>query len=67
MRALILAFALPLGLVACAEDPYDGYDTDGDGLLSESEYDAGIGDADFGAYDVDGDGFINEEEYDVYE
>lgn len=43
------------------------YDTDADGMLSESEYDTGIGDENFGTYDTDGDGFLNDEEYGAYE
>jgi hypothetical protein len=46
---------------------YGGYDTDEDGLLSESEYDAGIGDGAFATYDTDGDGFLSEDEYSAYE
>ena len=36
-------------------------------MLSETEYDAGIGDGAFATYDADGDGFLNDEEYGVYE
>ena len=46
---------------------YGGYDTDNDMMLSETEYDAGIGDGAFATYDADGDGFLNDEEYGVYE
>ena len=44
-----------------------GYDTDNDMMISEMEYDAGIGDGAFATYDTDGDGFLNEEEYVMYE
>ena len=43
-----------------------GYDTDGDMMLSQAEYDAAVGDANFQTYDTDGDGFLNETEYGVY-
>ncbi len=48
-------------------DLYGGYDADGDGFLSETEYtEAGLV-GDFGEYDADGDGMYNEEEYGLYE
>ncbi|WP_420454593.1 hypothetical protein [Rubrivirga sp.] len=43
------------------------YDTDADGMLSEDEYNTGIGDGAFGTYDTDADGFLNDDEYGVYE
>ena len=43
------------------------YDTDADGMLSEDEYNAGIGDDNFSIYDTDADGMINDDEYVVYE
>ena len=46
---------------------YGAYDTDADGLLSEDEYNTGIGDDAFGTYDADADGFLNDDEYGVYE
>ena len=46
---------------------YDSYDLDNDGLLSNDEYDAGIGDDDFGTYDTNADGFLDDDEYGVYE
>ena len=46
---------------------YGGYDTDSDGLLSNDEYDAGVGDGAFTTYDTDADGYLNDDEYGVYE
>ena len=43
------------------------YDTDGDGMINETEYDAGIGDGAFATYDTDADGFLNDDEYMMYE
>ena len=48
-------------------DGFTSYDTDADGLLSEDEYNTGIGDENFGTYDTDADGFLSEDEYGVYE
>ena len=48
-------------------DGFVNYDTDADGLISNDEYDTGIGDNEFGTYDTDADGFLSEEEYGVYE
>ena len=46
---------------------YGTYDLDNDGLLSNDEYDTGIGDGAFGTYDADADGYLNDDEYRVYE
>ncbi len=48
-------------------DLFGTYDTDGDMMISETEYtEAGLV-GDFGEYDADGDGMYNEEEYGLYE
>ena len=48
-------------------DGFMSYDTDTDGMISEAEYNTGIGDADFGTYDTNADGMLDETEYSVYE
>ena len=48
-------------------DGFTSYDTDADGMISEDEYNTGVGDANFGTYDADGDGMLSEDEYGAYE
>ena len=48
-------------------DGFVSYDADADGMISEDEYNTGIGDNAFATYDTDADGFLTEEEYSVYE
>lgn len=46
---------------------FETYDTDADTRLSQTEYDAGVGDGNFSTYDTDADGYLTIEEYRVYE
>ena len=56
--------------VGLDDDPFTGFDTDTDGLVSAEEYDAGVGNYDtdlvFDDIDEDADGFISEDEFGVY-
>ena len=44
-------------------DGFVSYDTDGDGMISEDEYNIGMGDDQFTVYDTDGDGMVSEDEF----
>lgn len=56
----------PEGDMMMDGDLFVGYDTDGDGMLSQAEYDAGMADGNMAAYDTDGDGMVSRAEYDAY-
>ena len=45
---------------------FTGYDGDGDGNLSETEYGTNFGDVEMTAYDTDGNGMVSQSEYDAY-
>lgn len=48
-------------------DGFTSYDSDTDGMISEDEYNTGIGDNEFSTYDTNADGMLDETEYSVYE
>lgn len=59
--ALALLLATP---VLAQEEGAEAWDTDGDGALSEEEFNTGFGEAGvYGSWDADGDGALTEEEF----